>query len=70
MLTDSITKCSVLINYCGTIQNIEEQCGYIFIADVYVKIFEDNLLNNFAIHLKKKFTDIYRLSSNKIEDSL
>ena len=29
------------------IQNIEEQCGGIFIADIYMKIFKDNVLNNF-----------------------
>ena len=34
-------------NYSRIIQNIEEQCLGIFIADIYLKIFEDNVLNNF-----------------------
>ena len=28
------------MDHCGIIQNIEEQCGGIFIADIYMKIFE------------------------------
>ena len=47
--------------YCGTIQNIEEPCRGIFIADIYLKIFEDNVLHNFDIF----FTDISKVSSNK-----
>ena len=40
----------IFIDYCGVMQNIEEQCGGIFTADIiilYLKIFEYNVLNNF-----------------------
>ena len=43
-------KPSVSVDYCGIIQNIEEQNEGIFIADNYKKIFEDNVLNNFVKH--------------------
>ena len=33
------------------IQSIEGQCGGISIADIYVKIFEDNLQNNFGKYI-------------------
>ena len=41
--TQSIAKYRVFIDYCGIKQNIEEKCGGISI----MKIFEDNVLNNF-----------------------
>ena len=34
----SKTKCRVFIDYFGIIQNIEKQCGGIFIDDIYMKI--------------------------------
>ena len=40
------SKCRVFMGYCGVMKNIAEQCGGIFISDIY-KIFEDNVLNNF-----------------------
>ena len=49
------------------IQNIEEQCRVVFIADIYVKIFEDNVLNNFDKYFIQFFTDIYKISSNENE---
>ena len=53
--TQSKTKCRVFIGYCGILQKIEEQCGGIFIADIYVKIFEDNVLNNFDKYFQTFF---------------
>ena len=37
----------IFIDYFGMAQNIDEQCGGIFIADIYMEIFEDNALNKF-----------------------
>ena len=37
------------MDFYGIIHNIEEQCEAYFIADIYMKIFEDDLLNNFDI---------------------
>ena len=45
--SQSETKCRVFTDYCDIIQNIEEQCGGVFVADIYVEVFEDNVLNNF-----------------------
>ena len=44
--SQSKTNAVVIID-CGTIQNIEEQCGRIFTADIHLKIYEDNIPNNF-----------------------
>ena len=38
---------STVLYYCGAIQNIEEWCGGIFSVNIYMKIFEYNVLNNF-----------------------
>ena len=53
----SKSSCRVSIDYCGIIQNIEEQCGAIFIADIYNVniVFEDNVLNNFEKYFSHLF---------------
>ena len=61
VLTQSKTKCTLFIDYCGIIQNIKEQCGGIFIADIYVKICEDIVLNNFDRYFSIFFTDICKI---------
>ena len=45
------TSADFLINYCGIIQNIG--------ANIYLRIFEDNILNNFYIYLLLIFSQIY-----------
>ena len=46
-LSHSKTSADFFKDYCGIIQ-----CGGIFTADIYLKIFEDYLLNNFGKHFK------------------
>ena len=41
------TSADIFIDYCGIMQNFEKQCGGIFTVDIYLKIFEDNVLNSF-----------------------
>ena len=61
--TQSNTKCRVFTDYYGTMQNIKGQCGGIYIGDMYIKIFKDNVLNNFD---KYFFTYIsYNISLKK-----
>ena len=64
-IAQSATKCRVVIDYCGVIQNIEEQYGGIFIADILMKIFEDNVLNNFDEYFFLFFSNFCKISSNK-----
>jgi len=45
-ISQSKTSADIFIDYCGIIQNIDEQCGGVFIVDIYLKISEDNELNN------------------------
>ena len=49
-------------------KNIDEQCRGIFTADIYLKILEDNVLNNFDkyIFFSILSTDIFQ----KIRDNL
>ena len=63
--SQSNTSADIFIDYCGIMQNIEEQCGESFTADIYLKIFEDNVMNNFDIFFSIFFfTDICKISSN------
>ena len=54
----SKSKCRVFVEYCGIIQNIEELCAGNFIADSYMKIFEDNILNNFEKYFFQFFSQV------------
>ena len=47
----------VFIGYCAIIQNIEEQSGGNFIADIFMKILKNTFLDFFK--------DICKISSNK-----
>ena len=60
--TQSKTSADIFIDYCGAIQYIEEKCGEIFTADIYLKIFEYNLLNNFDKYLFNFFHDFCKIS--------
>ena len=46
-ITLSKTSADIYTDYCDIIQNIAEQCGGIFNDDICLKIFEDDVLNNF-----------------------
>ena len=52
------TSADLFIDYCGIIHNIEEQYEGIFIADIYLKIFEDNVLNIFDKYFFNFFSHI------------
>ena len=56
--TQSKTSAVISIDYCGIIQNIEEQCEGIFTDDIYLKIIEDNVLNNFDKNVYAVFSQI------------
>ena len=45
----------IIIYYCGIIQNIKEKCGGVFTADIYLKIFEDNVLNDKYIFFSHRY---------------
>ena len=62
--TQSKTSADIFIEYFNIIQYTEEQCGGIFTADIYLKIFEDNVLNNFD-HFFYIFTDTCKISLSK-----
>ena len=65
----SLRPSAVFIDYCGIVQNIEKQCVGTFIADVYMKIFEDNVLNNFDRYMF--FSQIFvKYVQIKIRDTL
>ena len=63
-------KCRFFTDYWGIMQNIEEQRSGIFIADMYMKIFEDNVLNNFDEYFFNFFTDIFKHLQIEIRDNL
>ena len=41
--SQSKTSADILEDYCGIIQNIEEQYGGILISDIYIKIFSKDI---------------------------
>ena len=61
----SKTSADFFIDYCGVMQNIAEQCGGTVTADIYLKIFEDNVLNSYDKYIFIFFTDIYEISTSK-----
>ena len=47
-ITDqSKSSADFFIDYCSIMVNIEEQCGEIFVYDIYLMIYKDKVLNNF-----------------------
>ena len=63
--SQSMTSTDIFIDYCSIIQNIAEQCGEIFIVDIYLKIFEDNVLNNiYKFFFFFFLTNICKISTN------
>ena len=48
-----------MYNMYGLMKNIEEQCGGILIADIYTKIFGNNVLNSFDEYLFQFFSQIF-----------
>ena len=62
----SKTMSGVIIDYCGIIQNIEEQFGWIFIIDIYMKIFVDKYwISMINIVIIFCFKGICKISSNE-----
>ena len=56
--TQHKSSADFVIDYCGLMQKIKEQCGQMFTVVIYFKIFEDNKLNNVNKYLTIFFTDI------------
>ena len=55
------TSADIFIDYCGMIQNFEEQCRGIFTADIYLKICEDDILNKFDNFIPFIFTEYLKI---------